>query len=65
MIIKQIPLDNLPFIFQTLIDEGTLQPGWEQHSNISAFNVSAKDLQNPCPPTLSKALLNSNPDCST
>ena len=65
MIIKQIPLHNLPFIFQTLIDDGTLQPGWENHPHISACNVSAKDLRNPCPPTLTKALIDSNPDNDT
>ena len=64
-IIKQIPLDNLPFIFQTLINENRLQPGWINHPHCSAFQVSAKNLQNPCPPTLSKALHSSNSDRNT
>ena len=64
-IIKSIPLDNLPFTFQTLITEGRLQPGWQQHPHCLAFNVSAKHLHNPCPATLSKALHESNTDRDT
>ncbi len=61
-IIKQVPLENFPFTFQMLINDGVLQPGWENHPHISAFNVSAKHLENPSPSTLTKALakLNSN-----
>ncbi len=48
----QVPLQNLPFVFQTLVNENRLQPGWVNHPHCSAFNVSAKNLQQPCPPTL-------------
>ena len=65
MLIKQLPLENLPFTFQTLIDEGTLKPGWENHPQLSAFNVSAKNIQHPCPPTLNKALHPSHLDRDT
>ena len=65
MIIKQLPLENLPFTFQTLIDEGVLKPGWENHPQLSAFNVSAKNLQHSCPPTLNKALDPSHLDRDT
>ena len=64
-IIKDIPLPNLPFMFQTLLTEGILKPGWDHHPHISACNVSAKDLVNPCPSTLTKALLPSNQDRDT
>ncbi len=65
MIIKQLPLENLPFTFQTLIDEGVLQPGWETHPQLLAFNVSAQNLKHPCPPTLNKALHPSHLDRDT
>lgn len=55
-VIKTIPLPDLPFTFQTIINDNILQPGWTQHPTASAFHVSASDLQNPCPRTLSKAL---------
>ena len=64
-IIKQELLDNLPFTFQTLISEDRLRPGWLNHPHCSAFHVSAKNLANPCPPTLSKALFHQNTDRST
>ena len=64
-IIKRIELDNLPFVFQTLINENRLQPGWLNHPYCSASQVSAKHLQNPCPPTLNKALHSSNNDRQT
>ena len=64
-IIKIIPLSNLPFTFHTLLTEGTLQPGWDKHPQITACNVSAKHLVNPCPSTLTNALLPDNHDRDT
>ena len=64
-IIKSLPLTDLPFISQTLISEGHLQPGWYNHPHCSTFNVSAKFLQYPYPPTLSKALIDTNRDWDT
>ena len=64
-IIKNIPLPDLPFTFQTLLTEGVLRPGWENHPHISASNVSAKHLVNPCPSTLTKALTTNNKDRDT
>ena len=64
-IIKQVPLDNFPFTFQTLINEGTLQPGWDNQPHIKACNVSAKNLVNPCPSSLTTALHDENKDRTT
>ena len=64
-IIRQEPLDNLPFTFESLIKEQRLQPGWLNHPHCSAFNVPAKSLTNECPPTLKKALHQSNVDQPT
>ena len=64
-IIKQIPLPNLPFTYQTLINDCVLQPGWLNHPTFSARHVSATNLQNPCPETLSKALDPTNVDHET
>ncbi len=64
-IIKQMPPNNLPFTFQTLINENRLQPGRLNHPHCSTFHVSAKNLHNPCPPTLGKALHSSNTDKPT
>ena len=64
-IIKTIPLPNLPFTFQSLINENILQPGWIQQPTMSAFHVSAAHLKNPCPQSLSKALDPSSVDRQT
>ena len=56
-ILKDTDLPDLPFTFQTPINAGTLQPGWDNQPYISACNVSAKDLLNPCPTSLTKALI--------
>ena len=64
-ILKEISLPNLPFNFQTLINDGTIQPGWESTPRITACHVSAKDLINPCPTSLSKALQDDNKDKET
>ncbi len=64
-IIKQIPNPNLPFTYQTLINDSLLQPWWLTHPTFSAFHVSAKDLQNPCPITLTKALDSTKVDHDT
>ena len=55
-IIKQIQLDNLPFTYQSLINDNILQPDWQSTPSISAFYFSASNLKNLCPTTLSKAL---------
>ena len=55
----------MSFNFQSLINDGTLRLGWETTPYISACNVSAKDLVNPCPASLSKALQADNKDKDT
>ena len=42
-----------------------IQPSWDNHLDISACNVSAKDFQNPCPSNLSQALDQNNKDKNT
>ena len=64
-VIKQIPLPDFQFTFQTLLNENILQPGWANPPKSLAMHVSAHNLQNPCPPTLSKALDPVNVDHST
>lgn len=65
-IIKELELPNLPFTFQTLINNNILQPGWITHfPTVAARHVSAKDLQNPFPTTLSKALDKQNANNAT
>ena len=67
-----IPLPNFQQNWPTLVGENILIPG---HSTVSSFHrpnssnnapsanfVSAKNLLNPCPPSLQKALHPSNPD---
>jgi hypothetical protein len=67
-----VPLPNFKQTWSTLVGDDTLIPG---HSTVSTFlkpnssnnqpsanHVSAKNLLNPCPPSLIKALHPSNPD---
>jgi hypothetical protein len=67
-----VPLPNFKQTWSTMVGEDILIPG---HSTVSSFlkpnssnnqpsakHVSAKNLLNPCPPSLIKALHPSNPD---
>jgi hypothetical protein len=67
-----VPLPNFKQNWSTLVGDDVLIPG---HSTVSSFlepnlsnnqpsaiHVSAKNLLNPCPPSLIKALHPSNPD---
>lgn len=65
LIIKQIPLPEFHFTYQTLINAQQLQQGWISQPTFSAFHVSANNLKNPCPTTLSKALATDNVDKDT
>ena len=58
------PLPDLHFNDQSLINSLTLQPGWTDSSRIVADHFTATSLQNPCPSSLDKALLQNNPDHS-
>ena len=64
-IIKELPLHDLPFTYQSLLNDTILQPGWINSPTFSTFHVLAHNLKNPCPTTLSKALDSSNVDKDT
>ena len=57
------PLPNLTKTYHSLINLGILRPGWNKAPLVpTAYHVSAKDLQNPCPKNLKQALHPSNID---
>ena len=57
------PLPNLNKTFHSLQNLGILRPGWNVAPMVpTAYHVSARDLQNPCPKTLKEALDPTNPD---
>jgi hypothetical protein len=68
-----VPLPDFSRQWYSMVAENVIIPG---HSTVSSFlrpnsshnapslnHVSAKNLSNPCPPSLSKAFHPSNPDC--